>query len=54
MPIKAVDQSAGMEASRELDTSTLLDKIAHGQAVPTPEATFEELWNELRSDLDLL
>ena len=53
-PIKPTDdQSAGLEASRELDVSTVLDKVANGQAVPTPEATFEDLWAQLRIDLDL-
>jgi hypothetical protein len=29
------------------------DKIALGQAIPTPEETFEELWQQLRLDLDV-
>ncbi len=52
-PIKPQDQAAGLEATRDLDSSTLLDKIANRQAVPTPEATFEDLWARLRIDLDL-
>jgi hypothetical protein len=51
-PIKPDAQAHGLEATRDLDTSTLLDKIANRQAVPTPEATFEELWAQLRIDLD--
>ena len=52
-PIKPELQAQGIEASRELSTATVLDKIAHRQAVPTPEATFEDLWMQLRTDLDL-
>jgi hypothetical protein len=42
----------GLERTRELDTGFVRDKIAHRQAIPTPEATFEELWQQLRQDLD--
>ena len=51
-PITPDAQARGLEASRDLDATTLLDKIANRQAVPTPEATFEELWAQLRIDLD--
>jgi hypothetical protein len=44
---------AGFEASRELDINLLLDKAVHRQAVPTPEQTFEDLWQQLRLDIDL-
>ena len=36
-----------------LDTTLVRDKIALGQAIPTPEETFEELWQQLRLDLDV-
>ena len=52
-PIKPDAQARGLEATRDLDATTLLDKIANRQAVPTPETTFEELWAQLRIDLDL-
>jgi len=52
-PIKPELHAQGLEASRDLSAATVLDKIAHRQAVPTPEATFEELWMQLRTDLDL-
>ena len=41
-----------MEASREIDTALMRDKIHRGQVVPTPEETFEQLWQQLRLDLD--
>jgi len=41
-----------VEVSREVDASFVFDKVAHGQAVPTPEQTFEELWRELNQELD--
>jgi hypothetical protein len=41
-----------LELSREVDAVFLLDKVAHRQAVPTPEDTFEELWQQLKSDID--
>ena len=42
----------GVEVSRELEASLLLDKALHGQAVPTPESVFEQLWQQLHVDLD--
>ncbi len=50
VPLKA---GAGFEASRELDASLVLDKLAHRQAIPTPENTFEDLWQQLRLDIDV-
>jgi hypothetical protein len=52
-PIKPTDTWAGLEASREVDTDLVRDKLANGQAIPTPEATYEDLWAQLRNDLDL-
>jgi hypothetical protein len=40
------------EVSREVDTVLIMEKIAHRQIVPTPEETFEQLWQQLRIDLD--
>ena len=42
----------GVEISRELDHEFVLDKVANGQAVPTPEGTFEDLWQQLRQELE--
>ena len=48
----AIGQDYGVEASREIDTALMRDKMHHGQVVPTPEATYEQLWQQLRLDLD--
>jgi len=41
-----------LERTREVDTALLRDKIARHHVIPTPEATFEDLWQQLRVDLD--
>ena len=51
-PIATTGPDAGLEVAREIDTHTLRDKIAHGQAIPTPEETYEQLWQQLQQDLD--
>jgi hypothetical protein len=51
-PLRANASEAAIELSREVEASFVLDKVAHGQAVPTPEQTFEELWRQLTQDLD--
>ncbi|MDQ3809193.1 MAG: hypothetical protein M3336_02770 [Chloroflexota bacterium] len=51
-PIRGAAHAEGMEASREIDTALMRDMIARGQVVPTPEETFEQLWQQLRLDLD--
>jgi hypothetical protein len=51
-PISLDGNDAGLELTRELDTSFVRDKIVHGQAIPTPEATLDELWQQLCQDLD--
>jgi hypothetical protein len=43
---------ASFEATREIDSSLIRDKIRLGQHIPTPEDTFESLWQQLRLDLD--
>jgi hypothetical protein len=50
----AVSGSYGQafEASREVHTELVRDKIRHRQVIPTPEATFEQLWQQLRLDID--
>jgi hypothetical protein len=52
VPIKPSSIDAGLEVTREVDAALVRDKIAHGQAIPTPEDTFEQLWQQLRLDLD--
>jgi hypothetical protein len=42
----------GFEASSELATDLVRDKIRHRQIIPTPEATFEQLWQQLRLEID--
>jgi len=49
----ATDDGQAREVSSELDADLLLDKLRFGQVVPTPEATFEALWQQLRIELDL-
>jgi hypothetical protein len=41
-----------LELSQDLEAEVVRDKIAHGQAIPTPELTFEQLWLQLRQDID--
>jgi hypothetical protein len=52
VPIKPTAEDTGVEVTRELDASVVRDKIARGHAIPTPEETFEQLWQQLRVDLD--
>jgi hypothetical protein len=47
------ENQPGPEVSCELDAALVLDKLRLGQAVPTPEATFEQLWQQLHIELDL-
>jgi hypothetical protein len=48
----AVGQAEGVEASREIDLGLMRDKLRLHQVVLTPEETFEQLWQQLRLDLD--
>ena len=41
------------EVSADVDAEMQLDKLHLGQAISTPETTFERLWEQLRVDLDL-
>jgi hypothetical protein len=43
--------AAAREASFEIDADLVRDKIRRGQAIPTPEETYEQLWQQLRLDL---
>jgi hypothetical protein len=51
VPVRPAGQDSGLEVTRELDASAIRDKIARGQAIPTPEETYEQLWQQLRLDL---
>jgi hypothetical protein len=44
---------AGHEVAVEVETSLVRDRIALNQRIPTPEETFERLWEQLRIDLDV-
>lgn len=50
VPIRAALN--GYEASVDLNADLVRDKIRHRQIIPTPEATYEQLWQQLRLDLD--
>jgi hypothetical protein len=52
-PIKLGARVPGVELACEYDTSYVRDKLSLGQAIPTPEDTFEQLWQQLRLDLDI-
>jgi hypothetical protein len=53
VPIKSNDLDTGLEATREFDASSVLDKVANHQAIQTPEETFEQLWQQLQQEVDL-
>ena len=54
MPIQSANAEvdAGLEAVREVDMGQIRDKLAHHQAIPTPEGTFEQLWHQLQQELE--
>lgn len=53
VPLRLDDQPARIiERSREVEAGYVRDKIRNHQAVPSPEATFEELWQQMRLELD--
>jgi hypothetical protein len=51
-PIRLDAEARGIEATREIDTALLREKLRLRQHIPTPEDTFESLWQQLRLDLD--
>jgi hypothetical protein len=54
VPVRLDDQAPQIiERSREIEAEYVRDKIRNGQAVQSPEATFEELWQQMRLDLDV-
>ena len=52
MPILIGSDDPGLEVTREYVTSEVRDKIVNHQAIPSPEETFEQLWQQLRQELD--
>jgi hypothetical protein len=50
--INSTDAASDVERWREVDAELIRDKIANRQAIPTPETTFEDLWQQLRLDID--
>jgi hypothetical protein len=50
--VNPVSSSPVVERAREVDAAMLRDKIARHHVIPTPEMTFEDLWQQLRVDLD--
>jgi hypothetical protein len=53
VPIKSNGLDIGLEATREFDGSSVLDKVQNHQAIQTPEETFEQLWQQLQQEVDL-
>jgi len=53
VPIRHVSQGDGLEVSRELDAAVMREMLALRQRIPTPEETFEQLWQQLRLELDV-
>jgi hypothetical protein len=51
--IKLSGSDPGVEVACEYDTSFVRDKLSMRQTIPTPEDTFEQLWQQLRLDLDI-
>ena len=52
VPIRPADEPHAAEAVQVVDAETLRDRIRLRQVVPTPEQTYEQLWQQLRLDLD--
>lgn len=52
VPVKQ-DGEVGHEVALEFNMAFVRDKIALRQVIPTSEETFEQLWQQLRMDLDV-
>jgi hypothetical protein len=52
VPVRLDDARLATEAAREVDTESLRDRIRLRQVVMTPEETFEQLWQQLRVELE--
>jgi hypothetical protein len=52
VPIRPTDEPHAAEAVQVVDAEMLRDRIRLRQVVPTPEQTYEQLWQQLRLDLD--
>lgn len=44
--------SPAAEVAEEVDARDVLERLARRQALPTPEDTFDRLWQQLRLELD--
>ena len=53
VPVKQ-DGDQGHVLTREVEAAMIRDKLAIRQAIPTPEETYEALWQQLRVDLDVV
>ena len=52
---QAINPASGcpdLELAREVDTAMLRDKIANHHIIPMAKVTVEDLWQQLRADLD--
>ena len=54
VPVGITDARLTTETTRDLDAESLRDRIRLRQVVATPEQMFEQLWQQLRLDLDSL
>lgn len=52
LPIGRAAAAPPLTVSREIDVDLLRDKLANRQAIPTPEDTFDALFDQLRRELD--
>jgi len=52
-PMNATSANGSIEESREWDAELIRDKIAHRQAIPSAETTYEDLWQRLKLRLDV-
>lgn len=49
---RQADEEEDLVLTCEIDTALLRDKLANHHVIPTPEATFEVLWQQLQVALD--
>lgn len=50
----ALDATAAVEVAHEATADELWDRMQRGHEIMTPERHFEQLWEELRRELDAL
>ena len=51
-PLRSSNVQAWLETSCLIQADALRDSIHRGQVIATPEQTFEQLWQQLRVDLE--